>query len=220
MKKVLEGVAHFEREVFPEHRERFRQLARGQSPDTLLISCSDSRVVPDLIVQARPGELFVCRNAGNIVPSHGRPSGGVSATIEYAVVALGVRDIIICGHSDCGAMKALLNPQIVAAMPSVARWLRYAERAASVVRENFADVADPRAVDALVEENVLAQLDNLKTHPCVASRFGSGSLSLHGWVFDIESGRIRTFDAERKAFVSLTAAEYAAAPPAGEKLPG
>jgi carbonic anhydrase len=211
MRKILEGLARFESEVYPQHQERFRELARSQQPEALLLTCSDSRVVPDLIVQSGPGDLFVCRNAGNIAPSYGSSSGGVSATIEYAVMALGVKDIIVCGHSDCGAMKALLNPESVADMPSVANWLRYAERAATVVRENLGHLPEHAALDALIEENVLTQLDNLKTHPCVASRIRGGALSLHGWVFDIESGRVRGYDAEREAFIPLTNAAAAAA---------
>jgi carbonic anhydrase len=212
MRRILEGVARFEKDIFPKHRERFQQLARGQEPETLLITCSDSRVVPDLIVQSGPGDLFVCRNAGNIAPSYGDASGGVSATIEYAVLALGVKDIIICGHSDCGAMNALLHREKVAGMPSVAHWLRYADRAEAVVRENYAHLPPQAMLNALIEENVLTQLDNLKTHPCVASKLRNGSLALHGWVFDIESGRIRGFDPEREAFVPLRQEDDSPAP--------
>jgi carbonic anhydrase len=203
MKRILEGVARFQRQVYPAHRELFRELATSQKPETLLITCSDSRVVPDLIVQAQPGEIFVCRNAGNIAPSYGDSSGGVSATIEYAVQVLGVRDIIVCGHSDCGAMKALLHPDKITLLPNVARWLGYAERARTIVVSNSEGLPDAALVDALIEENVLAQLDNLRTHPCVASRLRRRALELHAWVYDIESGRIRAYDPDRNHFVAL-----------------
>jgi carbonic anhydrase len=204
MRRILEGVARFQRQVYPASRDLFRELATQQSPETLLITCSDSRVVPDLIVQAGPGEIFVCRNAGNIAPSYCDASGGVSATIEYAVQVLGVRDIIVCGHSDCGAMKALLHPEKAAATPSLARWLTHAERARAVVLRNSNQLDGSALIDALVEENVLAQIDNLQTHPCVASRLRRGALALHAWVYDIGSGRIRVHDPDRNHFVALS----------------
>lgn len=203
MKRLIEGALRFQGEVYPAHRELFRELATGQQPEALLITCSDSRVVPDLIVQAKPGDMFICRNAGNIAPSYGDSSGGVSATIEYAVLVLNVRHIIVCGHSDCGAMKAVLHPEAVSGMPNVEKWLRHAERAGAVVRENHAHLTDRDLLNAVIEENVLAQLDNLRTHPSVAARLKSGALDLHGWVYDIESGVIRTFTPDRQSFISL-----------------
>lgn len=203
MKRLIEGALRFQGEVYPTHRDLFRELASSQSPEALLVTCSDSRVVPDLIMQARPGDVFICRNAGNIAPSYGDLTGGVVATIEYAVLALGVRHIIVCGHSDCGAMKALRHPENLVGMPNVARWLQMAARADAVVRDNCSHLSEPEILDALIEENVLAQLDNLKTYPFVASRLRSRTLALHGWVYDIEHGEIRTFDPQQQAFVSL-----------------
>ena len=156
-----------------------------------------------LIVQAKPGDIFICRNAGNIAPPYSDINGGVTATIEYAVAALNVRHIIVCGHSDCGAMKALLHPEKLNGLPSVRSWLKNAARAEVVVRENHPELDDAARIDALIEENVLAQLDNLRTHPCVASRLKSGSLSLHGWVYDIESGQIRV-STNQSAFLPMT----------------
>src|SRR5262245_46408318 len=127
--QLAERYAKFRREVFPQHQELFENLAASQSPSVLFVTCSDSRVVPDLILQSRPGDLFICRNAGNIIPPHGELAGGVSATIEYAVDVLQVRAIIVCGHSDCGAMRALLHPEKLTHLPTVARWLRQAESA-------------------------------------------------------------------------------------------
>jgi carbonic anhydrase len=208
MKRLIEGALRFQGEVFPAHRDLFRELASTQQPEALLITCSDSRVVPDLIVQAKPGDVFICRNAGNIAPSYGDVSGGVSATIEYAVLALNVRHIIVCGHSDCGAMKALMHPQKLIGMPNVTRWLRNAAPAEAIVRDTRADLDEPGRLAALIEENTLAQLDNLRTHPYVASRLRSSTLSLHAWVYDIESGRIRVSPTEsssaQPSFVELS----------------
>ena len=168
MDKVISGLAKFQDEVYPEHRELFETLASGQSPETLFITCSDSRIDPCMLTQTKPGEIFIIRNAGNIVPAYGEMIGGVSATIEYAIMALKVKDIIICGHSDCGAMRALLNPQSVSHLPAVSAWLRQAESARFVVQENHSHLSGPELVTAMIEQNVLAQLDNLRTHPSVS----------------------------------------------------
>lgn len=203
MKRLIDGALRFQGEVFQEHRDLFRTLATGQSPEALLITCSDSRVAPDLIVQAKPGDLFICRNAGNIAPPYSDVNGGVTATIEYAVAVLKVAHIIVCGHSDCGAMKALLHPEKLQGLPSVKNWLRHASRAEVVVRENQPDLDDAARINALIEENVLAQLDNLRTHPSVASRLRSGNLALHGWVYDIETGQIRV-STNQSAFLPMS----------------
>lgn len=194
MKKLLEGAVHFQNEIYPAQRELYHDLADSQSPRWLFITCSDSRVVPNLYVQADPGELFICRNAGNIVPAHGRPSGGVSATIEYAVQVLKVKHIIVCGHSDCGAMRAVLHPESVASLPAVADWITYADCARAVVLETSPDASEKEKLDLLIEENVRAQLDNLRTLPFVSAQLRAGNLAIHGWVFDIRSGRFRTWD--------------------------
>jgi len=188
MRKLIQGALRFQEELFPQQQELYRELARGQSPRWLMIACSDSRVVPSLLLQAGPGELFLCRNAGNIVPAHGDHSGGVSATIEYAVQVLKVRHVIVCGHSDCGAMKAVLHPETVADLPAVASWIRYAERARAVVAEMVNGAGEQTALEHLTQENVLAQLDNLRTIPCVAAKLKSGGLDIHGWFYDIEHG--------------------------------
>jgi carbonic anhydrase len=194
MRKLIEGVLRFQNEVYPQHRELYQDLANGQSPRWLLITCSDSRVVPNLIAQVGPGELFICRNAGNIVPAHGESSGGVAATIEYAVQVLGVPHIIVCGHSDCGAMRAVMHPEKVADLPAVARWIAYADRARAVVLETMPDAPEDRKLEALTQENVLAQLDNLRTLPSVAAKLRAGALEIHGWTYDIRSGGFVAWD--------------------------
>ncbi|MEX3019334.1 carbonic anhydrase [Kluyvera sp. STS39-E] len=202
MQHIIEGFLNFQKEVFPKRQELFRSLASSQNPKALFISCSDSRLVPELVTQQEPGQLFVIRNAGNIVPSFGPEPGGVSATIEYAVVALGVTDIVICGHSNCGAMKAIATCQCLDPMPAVSHWLRYSDAAKAVVEKKTFDNETDK-VNAMVEENVIAQLNNIKTHPSVAVGLRDGAIRLHGWVYDIESGSIRTLDKGTKRFISL-----------------
>src|SRR5690349_2290476 len=136
--ELIGRVFDFEKAIFPNQSALFNKLtADGQSPKALMISCADSRIVPEQIMQAQPGDLFVCRNAGNIVPPFATQNGGVSSTVEYAVMALGVRDIIVCGHSDCGAMKALMNPEMMSGMPNVQAWLRHSHSAHCVVRDAY-----------------------------------------------------------------------------------
>jgi carbonic anhydrase len=212
MRKLIEGVLRFQNEVYPGHRELYQTLATGQSPRWLFITCSDSRVVPHLLVQMDPGELFICRNAGNIVPAHGESSGGVAATIEYAVQVLQVKHIIVCGHSDCGAMKAVLHPEQVADLPAVAHWVAFAARARAVVMEAPGTQTEAQRLEAVTDENVLTQLDNLRTLPSVAAKLRAGALGIHGWVYDIRSGRFRAWHDARRRWEpidtdSLTAAE-------------
>mgnify|MGYP001239824702 CR=1 FL=1 len=195
MDLLINGVSRFQGEIFPTKSERFRDLAQnGQAPKTLMISCADSRVVPELITQSEPGDLFVCRNAGNIVPPYSRHPGGVSSAIEYAVVALGVEDIVICGHSDCGAMKAFQTPEALETMPTVKEWLSHAHAANEAVRACCAGKDAGEQTAALIRENVIVQLTHLKSHPSVAAGLASGKLRLHGWVFDIESGEVEALD--------------------------
>jgi carbonic anhydrase len=199
---LLDGVDEFAREVFPDSEALFRNLARGQSPHTLFITCADSRISPEMITRTGPGELFVCRNIGNIVPGYGEMLGGVSAVVEYAVAALGVQQIVLCGHSDCGAMKGLASGvAAVEDMPTVQAWLRNAEAARSVVMTR--GIGEDQLVHALVEENVRLQLTHLRTHPAVAARLAQGRLALQGWVYDIGHGTVTVYDDREDRFDSL-----------------
>ena len=202
MKAIIDGFLKFQRDAFPERAELFKNLATHQSPRTLFISCSDSRMVPELVTQREPGDLFVIRNAGNIVPSYGPEPGGVSASVEYAVASMKVEDIVICGHSDCGAMTAIAKCSCLDHMPAVKHWLQYAD-SARVINESHEHATDSSRVDAMVHQNIIAQLDNLKTHPSVALALAQGRVKLHGWVYDIESGKISTLDGRTRTFVSL-----------------
>ncbi|MFK0203948.1 carbonic anhydrase [Streptomyces lavendulae] len=182
MHELTEGVARFQRDVFPAKEGLFAHLAGHHTPHTLFISCSDARVVPELITGSEPGELFVIRTAGNLVPAHAPGSDGVAASVEYAVAVLGVSDIVVCGHSACGAMTALAQRHDLSGAPAIADWLRHAD--ASRAR------AAGGGADALVRENVRAQLANLATHPSVARALASGEVTLRGWVYDIPTGRV------------------------------
>jgi len=203
MRRIVEGLHRFQTAVFPTKRDLFRTLADSQAPRALFITCGDSRIVPDLITQTSPGELFICRNAGNIVPPFGEVAGGVSATIEYAVVALQIPNIIVCGHSDCGAMKGILYPETTKSMPMVGHWLRHAESARYVVEELYRERSEDEKLEILTTENVRAQLANLMTHPSVAVRLARGTLQIFGWHYDISTGEVLTFDGERDRFVRL-----------------
>jgi carbonic anhydrase len=213
MQEIIDGFLRFQRDAFPQRSELFRKLATSQHPRTLFISCSDSRLVPELITQREPGDLFVIRNAGNIVPSYGPEPGGVSATVEYAVAALGVTDVVICGHSDCGAMTAIATCKCMDHLPAVRNWLHYAD-SAKVVNEAREHKSERDRVDSMVRENVIAQLANIKTHPSVRLALEQGHLALHGWVYDIETGSIDTLDGTTNRFVSLAEHPHACATPA------
>lgn len=193
MQDLAEGVARFQRDVFPAKADLFASLATTHRPGTLFISCSDARVIPELITHREPGELFVVRTAGNLVPAYGPGADAVAAGIEYAVAVLGVTDVVVCGHSGCGAMTALAQGHDLTALPAVADWLRHAD--AALARTASAAPSDgpapgSDAVDALVRGNVTAQLANLATHPSVARTLADGTLTLHGWVYDIGSGAV------------------------------
>jgi carbonic anhydrase len=212
MQKLVEGIHHFQSNVFQSEPEFYARLAEGQSPEALFITCSDSRINPNLITQTRPGDLFILRNAGNIVPPYGAANGGEGATIEYAVAALGVKDIIVCGHSHCGAMRGLLEPEGLEELPAVRNWLGHAETTRRVMRENYGHLSGQSLVTATVQENVLAQLENLRTHPSVAARLARGALHLHGWVYKIETGEVFAYDAATAQFAPLTALSTFEAP--------
>ena len=193
MKKIVQGIQRFQKDIFPNNRDLFQRLAAGQNPDVLFICCSDSRISLDLIMQAGPGDLFVCRNAGNIVPVYGL-GDAVSGTIEYAVAVLKINHIVICGHSDCGAMKGLLKPESLGALPAVKEWLRHAEAARCALDTEEAENIGSSALTAVTKMNVRLQLAHLGTHAKVFARTKEGSLHLHGWFYQIKTGEVQTWD--------------------------
>jgi carbonic anhydrase len=201
MHKLIEGIQHFQQDDFVKHQELFRRLSGGQQPVALFITCADSRIDPNLLTHSQPGELFILRTAGNIVPPYGAVEGGEAATIEYAVRALQVRDIIICGHSMCGAMSGLLQPDAVENLPAVKAYLKYAAAAEAIVCENFQEITDEsQRLTLAVKENVRVQLENLRTHPAVAAALARGDLNLHGWVYKFESGEVYSYKPEESRF--------------------
>jgi carbonic anhydrase len=203
MKQLIDGIKKFRTDVFPEHSGLFSKLASGQSPQALFITCADSRIVPDLITQTQPGDLFICRTVGNLVPPHGQSDGSVASAIEYAVTALNVSNVIVCGHSDCGAMKALLHPESTERLPQTRSWLRYGEAALEAVRGSGLATGDADQLSALIEENVVTQLEHLKTHPAVAARLARGNLQLYGLVYFIHNGEITSYDATTDTFIPV-----------------
>ena len=204
MDQLLSGIHQFHAQVFQREKEFYSKLSAGQSPSTLFIGCSDSRVDPTIITQSDMGELFVLRNAGNIVPCYGASNGGESATIEYAVSALGVKDIVICGHSGCGALQAMLNPQKMEKLPLVKSWLNHAEATRRIVEENYSQFAGEALLEIAIREHVLVQIENLQTHPAVAVKLQRGELTLHAWVYLMETGDILAYSTEDGGFASLT----------------
>jgi carbonic anhydrase len=207
---LLSGIHQFHSQVFAREKEFFAQLAEGQSPSALFISCSDSRVDPNLILQADPGELFALRNAGNLVPPYGASNGGEGPSIEYAVAVLGVKHIVVCGHSQCGAIKALLDPQSAEKLPAVRAWLLHAETTRRIIAENYSRLKGEALLDAAIQEHVLVQIENLQTHPVVAAALQRGDLMLHAWVYRLESGEILAFSSETENFEPLKALTVAA----------
>ncbi|HET9960092.1 MAG TPA: carbonic anhydrase [Polyangiaceae bacterium] len=202
MKKIIDGVHRFQKSVFSPRKEFFQRLAHEQRPEALFVTCSDSRIHPQLITQSEPGELFILRNAGNLIPAYGVTSGE-AATIEFAIRELGVRHLIVCGHTGCGAMKALLRIEDLPQESSVRCWLGHAESTRRVVREMCQGLDGEAMLRAAVQENVLVQIENLKTHPAVRSGLARGSITIHGWMYELETGRMLEYDPEHGRFERL-----------------
>ena len=197
MKILLEGLRKFSSEVYPQQRPLFEKLAAGQAPHTLFITCSDSRIDPNLMTQTEPGEIFVIRNAGNIIPPYEASNGGEEAAIEFAVDGLRVKHIVVCGHSHCGAMVALMNPDSTQGLPSVKRWLGHAES----TRRRSLECNPQGSAEDTARENVLVQIENLKTHPSVSAAIRSKRIHLFGWVYHFETGYVFIYDPKEGRFV-------------------
>jgi carbonic anhydrase len=200
MDQIADGVARFKKSVFPRRRLLFEHLAKSQAPKALFVTCTDSRIVPSLITRTNPGGLFIERNPGNICPVYSAESVGVSASIEYAVLALNVPHVIICGHSDCGAVKGILHPDTTAELPALGRWLSHGTDALRLMRE-FGTASDSDAQDLLGQCNVIVQMRNLLTHPSVQSRMRAGNLMIHGWYYRIPTGQVLSYDSQTKQFL-------------------
>jgi carbonic anhydrase len=201
MDKLVQGVRTFQSLIFRGQRERFERLAERQAPLALFITCADARVNPNLMTQTEPGELFILRNAGNLIPPHGQSAGGEAATIEYALSILRLRHVIVCGHTHCGAMHSLIGSP--PDLPAVRAWFAHAEATRRILRERFANLGGGFLVERAVEQNVLVQIDNLRTHPAVAAGLARGDLEVHGWVYRLETGDVLTYDHRDGRFVPL-----------------
>ncbi len=203
MKKIIQGVHSFQTNYLTTHREMFELLSQGQHPRVLFITCSDSRIDPNLITQSEPGEMFIIRNAGNIIPAYGAANGGEGAAVEYAVQALGIREIIVCGHSHCGAMKGLLKlDKLAEDMPLVYQWLKHTEATRRTVKENYQHYEGEQLLQVTIEENVLTQIENLRTYPSIHSKLHKGEIELHAWMYHIETGEILEYDFVRREYLS------------------
>lgn len=205
MQSLVDGVHHFQNTGFERQRELFERLAEGQQPEACFITCSDSRIDTSLITGAKPGQLFSVRNIGNLVPCYGTSNNGEMAAVEFAITALGVQHIIVCGHTKCGAMKGLLDPDALKEMPATAAWLRHAEATAAIMRENYGHLEGDALWTACAEENVLVQLEHLHSLPVIASRLSRGKVNLHGWMYKIETGQVFAFDPSQRQFVPFAA---------------
>lgn len=202
MKKLIQGHRQFRESYVPKHLDQLEELSHGQKPRVLFITCSDSRIDPNLITHADIGDLFVIRNAGNIIPPYGAANGGEGAAVEYAINALDIEQIIVCGHSHCGAMKGLLQlGKLEEEMPLVYEWLKHSEATRRLVRENYSQYSGEQLLEITIAENVLTQIENLKTYPIVHSRLYQRKLEIFAWVYHIETGEVLAFDPDTHAYV-------------------
>ena len=204
--RITQGVARFQSEVFPAQREMFERLRLGQEPLAMFITCADSRVNPNLVTQTDPGEIFIERNPGNMVPPYVEFVGGVTAGVEYAMLVLKVPVIVICGHTDCGVMKALLHPEQVEGMPGVRLWMSHGFAARAQALRKFGDAPEEVQLRQITESNVLGQIEHLKTHPSVRSRMLRGEIEIRGWLYDIGDGSISQFNPANGRFERMGAA--------------
>lgn len=213
MEKILQGVHEFRTKVFPTQKAFYKRLSdKGQKPKALFITCSDSRVLPNVITNTEPGDMFQVRNAGNLVPPYGASLGGEVATIEYAVTQLKVKHLIVCGHSKCGAIQALLHNNVPEDLLGLKSWFQHAQATRQIVSSKHARKKGDALQRAATEENVLVQVNNLSTHPCVAVGLASGKIHIYGWYYDIASGVIRQFDQSQGTFVDLEDVAIGTAP--------
>lgn len=206
MKKLYKGIHKFQEAYFKKEEDFFKRISKGQTPDVLFITCSDSRVDPNLITQSKPGELFIVRNVGNIIPPYDaiKDKNSVAAAIELAVLDLRVKDIIVCGHSNCGGMQAIYkSDDDLSSMPHLRDWLKLAEGVREMVFKYYTDEQGNSRLRRTEEENVLMQLHNIQTYPFVRDALRNGTLYLHGWYYDIETGRVCAYNPNKDMFEDI-----------------
>jgi carbonic anhydrase len=205
MHRLIRGFRKFHQNVFPERRVQFEKLAAGQQPLALFITCSDSRIVPDMLTQTEPGELFVLRNAGNLVPPSTATLSGEAATVEYAIQVLKVQDVIVCGHSHCGAITALLRPETLHGLPAVEKWLGHAEHVRREIEEQNLSADGDDLLTTAIKANVVVQVNHLRTYAALAEAEARGDVQLHGCFYRIETGEVSVFDEPSRRFTALPA---------------
>jgi carbonic anhydrase len=210
IRRILRGVNEFQNNYFANHKELFERLSHSQNPEILFVTCCDSRIDPGLLTQTQPGELFIIRNLGNIIPAHGATRSSEGAAIEYAVKSLKVEHIVVCGHSDCGSMKAMLKlRELSSDLPLVNDWLKYhAESTRLLLEENYPEYTGEERLRLAIEENVLTQVENLISYPAVRSKLRSQKISIHAWVYEIETGKIFAFNANEGKFVRISSDSF------------
>ena len=201
--KLMEGIREFKKNIFPEKKSLFSALKKGQTPEFLFITCADSRIIPSLLTHSELGDLFVVRNVGNIIPPYYTPPSGEAAAIEYALNVLKVKQIIVCGHSHCGAMQGLLTPALEATLPAVAGWLAHTHRTLTVLRDKYPQLIEnsPHKLMCATKESTLVQIENLKTHPSVQRKLAEGELTIHAWLYEFELGEVLIYSQDRGDFI-------------------
>lgn len=203
MQQLIDGYARFRSTIFPQQSSLFERLAKGQQPQALFIGCSDSRVVPEMVMQCEPGVLFPSRSVGNLVPPPTETASGVAATIEYAVRVLKVPDVIVCGHSDCGAMKGILESEKLESLPAVRSYLQHAGPSSKWLTRLLKETSSlpfEQKLRLLTEANVIVQVQNLRMHPAVDEALKKNAVRVHGWIYDIATGSLQQFDSEQGCF--------------------
>jgi len=204
MRDLVAGIHSFQQEGFQSRRTLMERLAvEGQRPQIALVSCSDSRVLPEMFTQAAPGDIFLVRNAGNIVPAYGNDTPGEAASLEFAVEVLGVRDVVVCGHTHCGAVDAILNPEEISGLPTLERWLLASQETGRIVAERYSHLRGEALMRVAVGEHVLVQLEHLRSLPFIASRLNEPDFAIHGWVYDIATSLVHVYDPAADAFLPL-----------------
>lgn len=206
--KLLVGIRHFKNHQLKEKKELLASLSKGQSPDAIFITCSDSRIDPHLFTHSGLGTLFIGRNPGNIVaPVDNSPqASGEGATLEFGLMHLNISEIIICGHSHCGAMKGLLTDKLDQQLPNTAAWLKYSSVLIENLEQRHPEITDDNSLlklKCLTQDNILLQMEHLKTHPSVKTRLAEGKLKIHGWYYEIETGEVYVYNPQKKSFVSF-----------------
>lgn len=207
MKILFDGVKEFSKNDFEKNKELFKRLGTSQQPHTLFIGCSDSRVVPDLITKSLPGDLFVVRNIANIVPYYRASSEFLATTsaVEYAVLVLKVKNIIVCGHSNCGGCKTLfLEEAELEKIPHTKKWLELAMNSKVKAEAIVEKLGNPKDIEWLVEqENVVEQMNHLLSYPLVADRYSKGLLNIYGWYYEIGTGLVYNYNFQEKIFEKI-----------------